>query len=326
MHYGIQSRVKSIYPYVRKSQRTPSPKAQLRLKWMQYLETGKSVTQCSRHFDYPQSTIRYWRKRYLSWKLSSLEDKNKRPHKTRYTTYNEVIIDEIKRIRNRRPWGKKKIQIILQRKDIVIGQSKIQRIINNFGMRRVKKPPRRSPRRNRKHMYCVPKKYHDTVGGLVYFDVKHICLPGGMMAYQFTAIDHASRVMIAKLYTRITSRCGKEFFKHVAERLECTISYVGSDNGGEFLGDLEKLLFDLKIEHVFSSPRSPKQNPFVERVIKTVIHDCLEFEGLASDIVKQQERLDEYLYDYNYIRPHEGIDNLTPNQKYVTLTTKSRTT
>jgi len=284
---------------------------------MEYIDKGKSIPLCSRHFDIPERTIRFWRKRYKKWNLSSLEDKNKRPHNTRYTSYNEDIVKEVKRIRHKRPWGKKKIQIILKRKDIVVGQNKIQKIINNFGLRRITKPRRKSPRRNRKHMYTVPREKLKEIGGLIYFDVKHIFMNGdGKKVYQFTAIDHATRMIIAKIYLRITSKCGKEFFEYVQNKLEHEISYVGSDNGSEFLGDFEKLLSELNINHVFSSPRSPRQNPFVERVINTIIKECLEFEGLASNINLQQERLDKYLYDYNYVRPHESLNNLTPFEKY----------
>jgi len=157
-------------------------------------------------------------------------------------------------------------------------------------------------------MYAVPQESLTQIGGLVYFDVKHLHLYGyGGKVYQFTAIDHSTRMLFVRIYSRITSRCGKNFFEYVQSKLEHEISYAGSDNGSEFLGEFEKLLSGLKTEHVFSSPRSPKQNPFVERVIKTIIEEHYNLKGLAATSTKLQEQLDDYVYFYNHQRPHHSF-------------------
>jgi len=325
MKYGIPTRLKSIYPYIKKSYQ-PSPKALMRLKWMDYLDKGKSISQCSMHFDHPERTIRFWRSRYNRYNLRSLEDRSHRPKTCRYTEYNEVVIKEIRRIRNKHTVGKEKIQKMLRNKGIEIGQSKIQKIINREGLKRAKKKCKRI-RHNRKHMYTVPRELLNQVGGLVYFDVKHLYLTGcTSKTYQFTAIDHSSRMLFVKVFKRITSRCGKEFFEYVQEKLEQEISYAGSDNGSEFLGEFEKLLSGLKTEHVFSSPRSPKQNPYVERVIRTIIDEHYSLNGLPTTAEELQRELNKYVYFYNHIRPHHSLNSETPFERYVKLTTKSCTT
>jgi transposase len=323
MKYGIQTKVKSIYPYVKKNYE-PSPKAKMRLKWMDYIDNGSSITQCSVHFDQPERTIRFWRKRYDKFNLKSLEDRSHRPKNCRYTLYDQSISDEIKKLRSKRVVGKEKIQVILKAKGFVIGQSKIQKIINREGFKRVKKK-RPRVRFNRKHIYSVPRESLNQVGGLVYFDVKHLYLAGYNKVYQFTAIDHSTRMLFVKIYSSITSRCGKNFFEYVQGKLEYPISYAGSDNGSEFLGEFNKHLSDLKTEHVFSSPRSPKQNPYVERVIKTIIEEHYVVRGLAATLTDQQRELDDYVYYYNHLRPHHSLNLETPNQRYVKLTTKSCT-
>lgn len=293
---------------------------------MDYIEGGNTVRQCSLHFDYPQRTIRYWRARYKKYGNRSLEDKSHRPHNTRYTTYNSVIINEVKRIRNKRVVGKVKLQILLKERGYDVGQSKIQKIINREGLKRTRKRKRYS-KHNRTHIYTVPRKDLTHIGGLVYFDVKHLYLCGSSnKVYQFTAIDHSTRMLFAKVYPKITSRCGKEFFEYVQQNLEYKIRYAGSDNGSEFLGEFEKLLSGLETTHVFSSPRSPRQNPFVERVIRTIIEEHYQVKGLGLTIQDHQEQLDEYIHYYNYDRPHYSLNLQTPFQRYVKLTTMSRTT
>jgi hypothetical protein len=312
------------YPYVRKTlDGDLSPLAKKRLKWMLYIASGNSVVQCSRHFDIPLRTIWYWLRRYDLSHPKSLENKSRRPHKRRFCDVPLHHRVRIKELRKKYPWGKKKIQKLLQKEGIYIGQSNIQKIINRAGLKRIRKK-RTYKRTNRRHMYSVPREYLNIPGGLVYFDVKHLGLPGGQRVYQFTAIDHATRTLFVKIFPRITSECGKEFFLYVTERLKVVkISYVGSDNGSEFLGNFEKVLSEHNITHVFSSPRSPKQNCYVERVIRTIIEDLYVFDGIEVSIEKQQEVLEQYMFRYNKIRPHESLDMETPYERYVKLS-KSR--
>ena len=66
---------------------------------------------------------------------------------------------------------------------VYIGQSRIQKIINNAGLKRKYIYKKKRKKRNRRYMYIVPNKYKMNIEGLVYFDVKHIRLTGGKKAY-----------------------------------------------------------------------------------------------------------------------------------------------
>jgi transposase InsO family protein len=46
----------------------------------------------------------------------------------------------------------------------------------------------------------------------------------------------------------------------VMEYFEFDIKIVQTDNGSEFLGEFDKYLNEIGIEHYFSYPRSPKTN------------------------------------------------------------------
>lgn len=320
MKYGTPTRLKYRMPYNKTSViQSISPKAQMRLKWMDYVEQRNSIRKASRHFDIPESVIRYWKKKYQPYNLKTLEDKKKTPHKVRTSP---ISLEEAQRVIELRlkykGWGKTKIQVLLEREDIHIGQTRIQKIINGANLKRIPHAKKKYYRRkNRKHMYAVPKQVLKKPGGLVYLDVKHLYLPDGQRVYQFTAIDHVTRLMRIKLFTNITSRCGKLFLDYLQQEYPFKrIHYIGSDNGSEFMGEMDEELKKRKIIHVFSSPRSPKQNPFVERVIKTVIDDVYYFEGLEVSMKKQQEVLDRYVKVYNEIRPHESLNLKTPFEMF----------
>ena len=322
MKYGIKTTARYKYPYIKGAWRVKeiSKKAEMRLKWMDYIREGNSVLKASRHFDIPEPTIRYWNNRYNPNNLRSLEDESKVPKTFRRSEVPFEVIEKIVELRQEYGWGKLKLQVLLKREGIHVGQTRIQKIVNQTGLKRIPNKRKNKLRRNRKHMYSVPKEVLEQPGGLVYLDVKHLYLIPGQYVYQFTAIDHATRMLRIKLFTRITSRCGKLFFEYLDKHFPFDrIQYIGSDNGSEFLGELERELEKRKITHVFSTPRSPKQNPFVERVIQTTINDIYLRKGTEATLKKQQEVLDKYIQIYNEIRPHESLNLMTPIEMFNNL-------
>lgn len=327
MKYGIKTTARFKYPFIRGANKPPlemSKKATIRLSWMDYISEGNSIRKTARHFGEAESTIRYWKNKYDKWHLSSLEDKSKRPFNVRESAVPFSVIEMIVDLRQQYGWGKRKLQILLRREGIFVGQTRIQKVINKAGLKNLKRERKYHLRVNRQHMYTVSKEVMNQPGGLVYVDVKHLRLiKAGPKVYQFTAIDHATRMLRVKVFSRITSFCGKLFLDYISKHypFDC-IQYLGSDNGSEFLGDLEKELKRKNIKHVFSTPRSPKQNPFVERVIQTTIKDIYLRKGTEMTIEKQQEVLDNYMVIYNTIRPHESLGLKTPEEQYKILTVK----
>lgn len=307
-----------------------SKKAEMRLKWMDYIDKENTVAKASRHFDHPYTTIKYWRDRYNRYDLTSLEDTSSSPHKVRTS---KLTDDEKALIRHARMYelpgsGKVTLQKFIQNEyGVTFGQSAIQRVINESNLKRQKRIRAKGKLRvNRKHMYTVPKKYMRVPGGLVYLDVKHLNI-SRKKYYQFTAIDHATRIMKAKIYRKITGGSTVEFMSYLKQEFPFkNIQYIGTDNGSEFLGELTEYEKKEKLKHVFSSPASPRQNPFVERVIRTIKDDLLDVYGLEETAELQQEALENYVWKYNNKRPHQGINLLTPMQMYVKLTTNNSIT
>jgi transposase InsO family protein len=325
MKHGTQTSIKYLHPYY-KTICIPhqlSLKAERRLKWMDYINKGNSVLKASRHFDIPEATVRYWYKRYHPFKPKTLEDTSKRPH--RFQT-SRVPLAHAQRVIELRlefkGWDKVKIQQLLSAEGISIGQSRIQVIINQAGLKRILASKKKYyHRKNRRHMYAVPKEVLKKPGGLVYLDVKHLTLTPGLRVYQFTAIDHATRMLRIKMYGRITSRSGKDFLDYLEREYPFReVKYLGSDNGSEFMGELDQELERRGIVHVFSSPRSPKQNPYVERVIRSVIDEVYYYKGTEINLERQQQVLDDYVKVYNEVRPHYGINLRTPMEQYNYLT------
>ena len=280
MKNNTQTSLKYLLPYRQKwrmflgaNLRNLSRTATLRLKWMDYYSEKGNASLTCRHFDIPRSTLYYWLKRYDPHDLSSLEDRPRKPVNVRTPEVSEALKSEVIELRTTfKGWGKVKIQRILLNRGKYLGSNSIQRIINEAGLRRIPSKKKYYKRKRRQHMYTVSKEVMKQPGGLVYMDVKHLYLYPGRKVYQFTAIDHSTKMVSVKIFPRITSGSGKMFLRYIMKSFPFrNIQYIGSDNGSEFLGDFDKELKKLGIEHVFTTPRSPKQNPYAERMIRSII-------------------------------------------------------
>ena len=93
-----------------------------------------------------------------------------------------------------------------------------------------------------------------------------------------------------------------------------------SDNGAEFGGrnlknhedhPFERMLIEMEIKHRYTKPYRPQTNGKIERFWKTIEGDLLE-DMVFDSIEHLQDELSQYLYYYNYQRPHQGINGMNP--------------
>ena len=95
-----------------------------------------------------------------------------------------------------------------------------------------------------------------------------------------------------------------------------------SDNGsiftGRFLGvqvAFERRLADVGVELINSAPAHPQTLGTLERFQRT-LKEWLEDEGPARDLAELQALLDRFRAHYNEERPHQGINDQTPGERY----------
>ena len=92
------------------------------------------------------------------------------------------------------------------------------------------------------------------------------------------------------------------------------IKNIQTDNGPEFKRCFEILCEELNLPHYFIEARHPKQNTYVEN---SHGFDEKEFYlqiNVGSMIEWMQEKLEEWEHTWNYIRPHEALGYLTPDE------------
>jgi putative transposase len=89
--------------------------------------------------------------------------------------------------------------------------------------------------------------------------------------------------------------------------------------GEEFARRVERM----GIREVLSAPRAPWQNPFAERVIGSIRRECLDHFLILND-AHLRRLLRAYVAYYNTARPHQSLDNNSPQPRVVESSPRGR--
>ena len=164
-------------------------------------------------------------------------------------------------------------------------------------------------------------------GELVHVDChylsRHMITGDTKRYYLVCVIDSCTRLAWAEVVEDIksltvmfaTMRC----MNFLSGQYGVQVQEMLSDNGSEFKskGDrkhehpFERMLMEMNIKHRYTRPYRPQTNGKVERFWRTLNDDLID--GTSFDSFEHFcKELEEYLYYYNELRPHQGLDSQTP--------------
>ncbi len=147
---------------------------------------------------------------------------------------------------------------------------------------------------------------------------------GGGYRYLLTAIDEISKLAYARLYTTHSSKQAEDFLQRLTYLTENRIINLHHDNGSEFKKDFEKACIKLKLPQWLSRPYTPKDNPVLERFNRTIQEEFTEFWDVDPyDVPDFNQKLLDWLIEYNNIRPHQTLAYQTPLE-YIDTHTEDR--
>jgi putative transposase len=87
-----------------------------------------------------------------------------------------------------------------------------------------------------------------------------------------------------------------------------------TDNGSEFTSNaMNAWSYDHKVEHVFTDPGKPMQNGYIESFNGKLRAECLN-QHWFKNLSEAKEIVEDWRQEYNRIRPHSSLDNLTPEE------------
>lgn len=297
---------------------TLSQRAKQRLKVLDWhRKHGSNISLTARHFHISRRIIRKWRDRLIKHGPTGLNDTSRRPHHIRKPTTSNEVVGAVVRWRKKFPaWSKRKIRRRVCQEGFKVSISTVGRILKRKGLIN----PKISRKRRRAAMHPKRRYPHGMriarPGDLIQIDTKHIMLPGGEKLYQFTAIDVLTKQRVLEVYSSESSRNGAAFLKVCAQEFKFKMRAVQTDNGAPFQKEFIRRCEELNLPHYFIQPRSPKQNSYVE-----ISHGADEREFYAQGhhhiiFSVMRQKLKDWQEIWNGVRPHEALNDLTPNEYF----------
>lgn len=281
-----------------------------------------------RHLGISPDVFYRWKRRYNPRNLSTLEDDKttRTPIKLRQPETDPRLVQRLKELREKHPrWGKKKLWKLLQREGYHTSISTVGRTLDRLRAQgRLKEPAVVKVRlagatRRKKRPYAIRKPWGfkpEYPGDLVGVDTVHLYTVDGKKRYQFTASDHVAKHTARVAASRITSSAAVRVLDAMVERFPYKVKAIQIDGGSEF-----KSVFELECQRrgitLYVLPvKSPKLNGIVERTNRTSREEIYDLEPVPFTVEEHNLLLVGQDHIYNYIRPHDALDLLTPEEYY----------
>jgi transposase InsO family protein len=286
---------------------------------LEVLEGGLSVVEVARRFGVVRQTVHGWLRDYARDGIMGLADRSSRPASCPHQMSPEVEALVVTMRREHGSWGPQTILYELTRAgvDPLPGRSSVYRALIRHGLVDPKRRRRRrSDYKRWERSRAMELWQHDITGG--------VHLADGSQASVVTGVDDNSRFCVcAKVVRRATAKPVCDAFAE-AMRRHGVPDGVLTDNGKVFTGKYGpgkgEVLFDRicrenGIRHLLTAPRSPTTTGKIERFHKTLKAECLGGRVFAT-VEEAQVAIDEWVEHYNTRRPHQGIGNVAPIERF----------
>lgn len=212
------------------------------------------------------------------------------------------------------------------------GIGKIQGLLYRMGFLKVSRgtaskvaaeqlPPRPKHRRRGRNK---PKKVRNferaKPNDLWQTDIMTFMLKGQYRLYLIGFMDDNSRYLVGwGLFRYQTTKHVQEVFRAAIEKHGLP-KEVLSDNGRQYYSwrgksQFTDMLRKLGIAHIRSRPYHPQTLGKIESFWRNMWQECLSAVPLPS-FEEAEKKIGEYVEHYNYKRPHQGIGNLVPADRF----------
>lgn len=296
-----------------------SPRAKTRLDWLLWRETHQAtIALTCRRFGITPKTYHQWAKRFDPQNLRTLEDAPKTPHRKRQPTYSPDQYARVVTLRQQFPrYGKEKLLRRYQEEypdDSTLTRWHVQCIIQRAG---IFPHPRKHARTQAKRRRASTTKRITELklkprSGFLFCLDTVVKYWAGTKRYVFTAIDRATKLAFARMYSSKSSRNAAEFLARLRALTNGRIENVGHDNGSEFQGAFAQACRRYGITQYHSRPKTPKDNAVNERFNRTLQEEFLEAGNMTTDTAVFNRNLTEWLIEYNFRRPHASLGYVSP--------------
>lgn len=198
---------------------------------------------------------------------------------------------------------------MLQREDININHKKTYRLYKNAGLS-IKKRSKKKKYEKR----GMPQRNLTGANTRWSMDFVSDRTRSGTNIRILTIIDEVTRECLAlEVGTSITGRKVGSVLNRVA-LFRGLPKEILTDNGSEFTSNaMNEWSYDHNVEHIFTDPGKPTQNGYIESFNGKLRDECLN-QHWFRNLSEAKEILEAWRLEYNKIRPHGSLENLTPEE------------
>ena len=206
-------------------------------------------------------------------------------------------------------FGYRRIHVMLEREGIHINHKRAFRLYKEAGLilKRRKKKYRYEKRGKPERADSMPNSRWS-------MDFVSDVTRTGKRLKIFTLIDESTRECLAlEVDTSITGERVASFLNKVA-LFRGLPKEILTDNGPEFISNaLNAWAYDKKVVHVFTDPGCPTQNGYIESFNGKLRDECLN-QHMFCNIFEAREIISDWKDEYNNLRPHSSLKNMTPKE------------
>jgi transposase InsO family protein len=277
---------------------------------------GQACGEVAAAFATTAKTVGKWVERYQSEGLAGLEDRSSRPARLRNPTP-VAVVERIIGLRRQRVTGKQIAQ------ETGVSPATVSRVLRAAGLSRMRDLDPPEP---------VRRYEREAPGELIHLDIKKLGKFGKVghritgrgrqgvsrgIGWEFVhvCIDDASRVAFSQILPDERKESAIVFLRAALayyRSLGVTVSRVMTDNGSCYRSkDFRKACAEAGLKHIRTKPYTPKTNGKAERFIQTSLREWAYARAYPTSDHRAAE-LPLWLHQYNWHRPHGGINYLTP--------------
>lgn len=285
----------------------------------EFLSGVWTITELCKHFGISRPLGYKYIKRYQNLGFAGLNEMPRKPLKSPNKTP-DIVIEHIKTIKKQhKRFGAEKIHVKLAEKypkDKLPGISTINVILKKAGLVKSRKNRRKFLPENPvfeskepNDIWSADFKGKFRLGDMQYLTPLTIMDSYSCFILSAYGLYHSTFEETQSVFEKVFKEYGLP-------------QKIHTDNGCPFAGanslarlsSLAVWFLELGIDPVYSDPGHPEQNGRHERMHKELKAEVAR--PPSANRIWQQRRLNRFIHEYNYERPHKALGNLTPSTVY----------
>lgn len=229
-------------------------------------------------------------------------------YRSKENPVNEVLTARIRELAaSRARFGFQRIHILLKREGWKVNRKRVYRLYCLTGLKLQRKKTKKRASHAR-----VPRERARAMDERWSMDFVTDRFEGGQYFRILAVVDQYSRECL--VLTAGQSMRGVDVARQLdrVKRSGRTPRSITVDNGSEFYSEaMDKWAYRNEVELDFIRPGRPVENHYIESFNSRLRDECLNTQ-LFYDLNDAQTKLDEWLMDYNTVRPHGALSEMSP--------------